>query len=220
MRGMRSALAVAVVLAAVPVAAKRPVQPGFAEPGDIIAAEGYFAHVSAAKGVRAAIRATAAPDAQIYAPQLMRVTAFAAHAVTAPWHTRQLWMSCDGSIAVTHGQWQQGEAIGWYIAIWKRQKRGDYKWVLEQGGGLTAPLPESDMIAAGVADCPVRRARADPAPAADSKAPPAEYSTGHADDGTLTWATEIAPAGRSFTVAIKQDGAMHEVLRATAAPGS
>jgi hypothetical protein len=221
---MRRLLAVMLVLAATPAVAKRPAPPGFAEPGDIIAAEGNFTHVSAAKGIKAAIRATAAADAQIFAPQLMRVADYANRAdlSEAPWHTSQVWMSCDGSVAVTHGTWQQPPAIGWYITIWKRQKGGGYKWVLEEGGPLAAAPADSDMISASVADCPVRRARGTanaPAAPEHGKAPLADYTSGHADDGTLVWATIAAAAGsRSFVLQIKQDGVLHEVLRATAAP--
>ncbi len=228
MRGWRPALTVVLALAATQAAAgKRGTQPGFAEPGDIIATEGNFARLNAAKGIKAAIRATAAPDAQIFAPRLMRVAGYAMPNLTATWHTGQVWMSCDGSIAVTHGEWQQSPAPNrqidaWYITVWKRQQGGGYKWVLEEDGAQTAPLASSDMISASVADCPARRARgsadAPPAPA-HGKAPLPDYTSGHADDGTLAWTTALAPDGRrAFTLQIRQDGVLHEVLRATAAP--
>jgi hypothetical protein len=49
----------------------------------------------------------------------------------------------------------------------------------------------------------------------------ADYTSGHADDGTLVWATTVTADGmRSFVLQIKQDGVLHEVLRTTAAPGA
>jgi hypothetical protein len=233
MRGLR--LGVMMVLALVATqapmpaaAAKRSTQAAFAEPGDIIAAEGNFSHLSAAKGMKVAILATAAPNAQILAPDVMRVTQYADSTtaqLAAQWHTQQLWMSCDGSIAVTHGEWQHGPAkvwpaSGWYATIWQRQKGGDYKWVLAESGALKAPLPESDMIAATVADCPVPRARgaagkSEPAAPDRAKGPAADYLSGHSDDATLEWATmQAADGNRAFVLRLKQDGVLREVLRA------
>jgi len=231
MRGLRPilvmALALAATLAPISAAARRSTQATFAEPADIIAAEGNFSHLSAAKGMKAAIRATAAANAQILAPDVMRVTQYAdstAAQLSAQWHTRQLWMSCDGSIAVTHGEWQRSPATGWYATIWRRQKGGDYKWVLAESGARKTPMPESDMIAASVADCPVRHARGaagkSEAAAPDrGKAPVTDYLSGHSDDFTLEWATSQAADGsRVFVLRLKQDGTLHEVLRAS--PGS
>jgi hypothetical protein len=172
--------------------------------------------------VKAAIRATAVADAEIFAPQLLRVADYVTRAteadLTVPWHTSQVWMSCDGSVAVTHGTWQRPSTIGWFATIWRRQKGGGYKWVLAQGGALAAAPADSDMISASVADCPARRARGvDSQPSAKA---PADYTSGHADDGTLVWATIAAADGRrSFVLQIRQDGVLHEVLRADTAPG-
>lgn len=242
MRGWRAVLATVSALAAVQAPAPTMAQPakrgapaGFAEPGDIIAAEGNFAHFSAAKGLKYAIRATAVPDAQIFAPQLLRVGVYANTAdpsLGANWHTRQVWMSCDGSVAVTHGEWQRPPAKRWYVTVWHRQKDGSYKWLLAQDGAVQTPAPQAamaeadrpalDMIAASVADCPLHRARsaaAQSSTAAPGKAAIPDYQSGHADDATLEWTTTIAAdAGRSFVLRLKQDGAWHEVLRAIAAP--
>ena len=230
MRRVRPALAILLVLAAAQSATQtwgKPGAPaGFAEPSDIIAAEASFSHVAAAKGIKAAIRATAVPDAQVFAPQPMRVADYANSAnLDAHWHTTQVWMSCDGSVAVTHGEWQRAPAVGWYITVWRRQKGGGYKWVLAQGGPLQTLPSGSDMIAASVGDCPARRAhnadagKPGPPPAARGKAPALDHASGHADDATLAWATVITPdSGRTFTLQVRHDGVMREVLRASAAP--
>ncbi len=229
MRAMGIAMAVGLAVAATPVAAKRSPPAGFAEPADIIAAESNFTALSAAKGMTAAIRATAAPNAQIFAPEPLRVTQYIAHAdpkLAVQWHTRQLWMSCDGSVALTHGEWLHGPASGWYVTVWQRQKGGGYKWVLAEHGSPRIPAPESDMISAGVADCPVRHARAAantiaPSSPAHGKAPMPDYLSGQSDDATLQWDTSpAADGGRSFVLRLKRDGLMHEVLHAIAAPGA
>jgi hypothetical protein len=68
----------------------------------------------------------------------------------------------------------------------------------------------------------VRRARSaavQPSAPNHGKAPPSDYTSGHADDATLEWATTVTPDGsRTFALLIKQDSSLREVLRATAAP--
>lgn len=229
MRGLRMGFAVVLTLAATQAVARRSAQAAFAEPADIIAAESNFIHLSTAKGAKAAIRATAVSDAQIFAPQLMRVTEYANSAdikIPAQWHTRELWMSCDGSIAVTHGEWQRSPASGWYVTIWQRQKSGSYKWILAADGVLHSPLPDTDMITAGIADCPVRHAHSivetgKTDASARGKPAVSDYLSGHSDDTTLEWATSPAPDGSpGFVLRLKKDGLMREVLHAGAAPGA
>ena len=58
----RVALAIVLAMMATTAGAKRGTLATFAEPGDIIAAEGNFTHLAAQKGVRAAIRATGRPQ--------------------------------------------------------------------------------------------------------------------------------------------------------------
>ena len=228
MRGYATRLAVVLALVATPATAKRPAPAGFAEPGDIIAAEGTLTRLGNEKGMKAAYRATAAPDAEIFAPQLMRIDAFVKNVsetnLAKNWHTRQLWMSCDGSYGVSYGEWRMQPALGWYIMIWHRQKGGAYKWVLNENGPLSAPLPDSDMISAGVADCPTRRrvdSSAKPARTPEPARPPiTDYTSHHADDDTMTWTTAVAADNsQTFSLSLKQDGAMREVLHTgTAAP--
>ena len=61
------------------------------------------------------------------------------------WQPSTVWISCDGSAGVTFGAFQ-GNGAGWFSTVWQRQKKGDYKWVLDQGGDLAAPLAGADFI--------------------------------------------------------------------------
>jgi hypothetical protein len=218
-------LAIVLALAATPATAKRSAQPGFAEPGDIIATEGAMARLAAAKTMKAAFQATAAAGAEIFAPQLMRMPEFVKivpdNQLAKDWHTRQVWMSCDGSYGVSYGEWRMPPALGWYVMIWQRQKGGAYKWVLNENGPLAAPLPDSDMISASVGDCPVRRGRGNTgaSPNVTPTAQPAlpDYTSHHADDGTMAWTTAVAADNsQTFSLMLKQDGTMREVLQAGA----
>ena len=194
----------------------------FGEPGDIISAEGNFVHIAAAKGTKAAIQATAERDAVIFAPQPTNADAWAERATPAElatrWHTTELWMSCDGSFAVTHGEWQRGDARGWYATVWHREKGGDYQWVLAESGPLATPLPASDMIGASVADCPAHQHGAAPAPVKAPQTGPVDYTSHRADDDTMAWTTATEPGGGyRLSVRLKQNGQMKEVLNAVSA---
>ena len=157
---MRLLLAAAVlVLAAGPVLAQRPAPAHvFAQPSDIVATEIAQARAAREKGP-AAYRQFAAPGAETFAPQPVRVTALPDRPLPAR-NARRIWISCDGSYALSYG----AAGAGWYATIWQRQKKGQYRFVLDQAGPLSAPLPDVDMIDAHAADCPVRAHRPDDAP--------------------------------------------------------
>ena len=195
----------------------------FAEPGDIISAEGAMTRIGNDKGMKAALRATAAPGAEIFAPRLMGVDEFVKTAkeadFTKDWHTRRLWMSCDGSFGVSYGEWRISPALGWFVTVWHRQKKGAYKWVLNENGPLAAPPPDSDMIRAIIADCPAHHRGDAPAraPAAPAGKAAIDWTSHRADDDTMDWTTATETDGsHSFLLRIKQDGMMKDVLRATA----
>ncbi len=219
---------VGALLAAVAIAAPATARdaPTFGEPADIIAAEIAFARLAQDKGQWTAFRATAAPDAKMFAGGPVRVAAFLQGKpnplVSVRWQPYAVWEACDGSYGVTRGAWQRPNSTGWFITVWQRQgKKATYKWVLDQGDVLAAPLAAPEMIAAKLADCPARRFHDDeprrPVPAKPEG--PRDYLTGTSDDGTLDWATVIAADGRrNFTLRLKQDGIMRVVLQAQGQP--
>ena len=152
-----------------------------------------------------------------------------------------VWMACDGSFAVARGAWNGADTnglatTGTYVTVWQRQKHGDYKWVLDLADAGRAPVisgqqDASDMIGATVADCPARhrphitdagapkRDKPPPADAGNHKDGPPDYLTGESSDHTLAWTGAVSAAdGISFTLRLKQNGQMAEVLRIP--PGS
>ena len=205
----------------------------YAEPADIIAAELAFARAARANGQWTAWRETAAANAQMFAPvngttAAVRVDAYVKGRANPPvsmsWDPQSVWMSCDGSYAVTYGAWRKapdtgGPSNGWYVTVWQHQRKGGYKWVLDLGDALAKPLPAPEMIRASLADCPARRAHGMAGPAVDQHrdAPdstPQDYLASEAKDHTLAWSASVSPAGAaSFTLRLKQDGQMREVLR-------
>lgn len=159
MRAARALLIAALGLAAGCAEARRPPETGhmFAQPSDIAATEIAYRRLADAKGFTAATRAFAAPGAEILTPQPVRVAAWGgANRPGLVWSPARIWISCDGSYALSYGGWHEGSANGWFATVWQRQKKGVYRFVLDQGGPLAAPLGDAEMIDAHVADCPAR----------------------------------------------------------------
>ncbi|GEN99553.1 hypothetical protein NSE01_13860 [Novosphingobium sediminis] len=213
-------------------------------PSALIASESAFARLAREKGQWTAFAATATDEAEMFVPQRTLAKAWLKGRANPPqavqWQPSSVWMSCDGSAGVTFGGYQAGSANGWFSTVWQRQKKkGDYKWVLDQGGDLTAPLAGADFITGKVADCvprPRRNPLADeppPPPKLPKGTPPpmrplpgpipplaavpgVDSKDGRSIDGTLVWRSTVLPGGtREWTVWMWQDGKMNEVLKRT-----
>lgn len=188
----------------------------YASPGKIVGAEVAFQQLAQRKGQWTAFRATATPSATMFVPQPVDARDWLKRqkdpSKTVLWQPHQVWMSCDGSLAASYGAWQNtAGGFGYFTTIWQRQKDGGYKWVLDQGDALSAPLEAPEMIAAAVAPCGPARAQGDdaaprprPSRSAETTAQPVPLH-GQSDDGTLAWAVEVAAdCGRVFTVSLSK----------------
>lgn len=226
-----------------PAAAGRPAR-AYANPSALIAADMAFARLAQDKGQWTAFLETADEKAEMFENgRVLAKTALKGRAnpPAAPkWQAHQVWISCDGSAGITHGAFQTGEGpTGDYATVWQRQKKAKdgYKWVLDDGALLPAPLAAPDWIEGKVADCPVRKDSADGAPPPDAKPkkikpedmpprplagpiPPltapagADSKDGQSRDGTLAWRSTVLPGGaREFTAWLWKDGAMREVVK-------
>ena len=185
-----------------------------AKPRAVVAAELAFARMAQEKGQWAAFRQFAADDALMFTPQPTQAKAWlkgrAEPPVAVKWQPYEVWMSCDGSLAVTKGAWQRPNGVGYFTTVWQRQKNGDYKWVLDQGDALKEPLPEPEMIAGQVADC------SKPSPPDIPAA--AGRTVGWSNDGTLQWIVEVKPDNsRSFKVHRWTGSGYEEALRSDVA---
>ena len=253
-RPVRAALALALSfsLLSAPALAQRRGQGGMpgggltpaGNPSALIAAEIAFARLAREKGQWTAFRDTAADDAEMFTPRRVVAKDWLKGRKDPPqavqWATHRAFASCDGSFGVTYGGWTGGADAGWFSTIWERQKKkGDLKWVLDQGEPLAQPLAAPDWIEGKVADCPARRPRSGgeggppPRDAADRPAkkdmpatrplagplPPlaapagSDSKDGQSNDGTLAWRSTVLPDGaREFTVWMWKDGSMAQVL--------
>ncbi len=184
-----------------------------ANPSAVIAAELAFAKLAQDKGQWTAFRETSTGEAVMFVPQ--RVVAHtwlkgrADPPVAVRWQPHQVWSSCDGSYAVTHGAWQRpNNTVGYFTTIWQRQKDGRHKWVLDHGDALPFPLDPPEMIAGKVAEC-------GPKPAFPLKAPPPPppgWLPGQAADNPLVWNTIVEPDGARRVVVSLWNGKAYDVV--------
>lgn len=187
----------------------------FALPSDIIAREIGFARAVREKGQWQAFRDHAAPDAQMFdGDKVVQVQDFVRRrpnpAQPLQWQVHNVWMSCDGATAISYGGWQAGEAHGWFSTVWQRQKKGQYLFVLDQGGVTDKPLPEPEWAEAKVAECGPRGQKAlEFTPALDG-----DHLSGQSSDHSLEWSTAARGDGtRDYVVNVKIGGKLTEVLR-------
>lgn len=204
---------------------------GYADPSAVIAAEIELSRLEQEKGHWQGLGGMAAPNAVVATPALV---------LAGPWlkgrkdpapairrNTQAVWMSCDGGLAVTAGAWTRAGTGGRYMTVWQRQPDGAWRWLAELAASRTQAAPDPDMIAATVADCPERPARAAAAPVPKPGRHPSRHDrpaavppepvdpaqrAGRSPDGTLEWQVSVAPDGsRSMTARLMREGAMREI---------
>ncbi len=199
-----------------------PGRNSYANPSAVIAAEIAFAQLAQDKGQWTAFAATAAPDAVMFIPEMVYAQAWlkgrANPPVAVKWQPHEVWSSCDGTVIVSRGAWQRPNSTGYFTTIWQRQKKGDYKWVLDHGDVLKEPLDKPEMLAAHIADCPDKPRRllvAKPKQTKSKTLPrldPANRS-GKSEDGTLSWVVTVDPSGaRNLSVDWSKDGSIEPML--------
>ena len=50
------------------------------------------------------------------------------------WGPRNVWMSCDGKLAVSTGRFRDPEdQVGTFVTVWQQQQRGEYRWLYDTG---------------------------------------------------------------------------------------
>lgn len=192
-----------------------------ANPSKVIATELAFARAAREKGQWTAFAEYAADGATMFVPEPVDARDWLKRQVNPPravaWQPHQVWSSCDGTLAVTRGAWQRPDgSVGYFTTVWERQRDGEYKWVMDQGDELAAPLEVPVMIGAEVADC--------------SSATPVVMSGPHglkfrkeggSRDWTLYWIVDVLhDSRRTLDVYLWRDGERKSVLRTSVPPAS
>ena len=196
-----------------------------ANPSAVIAAELAFARMAREQGTWTAFRETSTDDALWPSPpgyanvhQDLKDVPNPAQPIL--WGPDAVWVSCDGSFALSTGPATQPNGRrGRFATIWQRQRDEDYKWVLDQGFDLEEGYAEPEMIGARVADCPPGTGRERQRARRPEVQRGGAWASGRSNDGTLEWSTEMAAdCHRTLTVRASQSGTMTEVFRRVSAP--
>src|SRR5882762_4624375 len=97
-------------------------------------AERAFAASAQTDGQWEAFRATAAPDAIMYAPSPVNAQALLAHLPTPAarlnWYPAHTITSCDGTLAFSTGPWSSSSGSGRFTTIWRRDAAG-WRWIYD-----------------------------------------------------------------------------------------
>lgn len=200
------------------------IAPGEAQPSKVVARELAFARAAREDGQWTAFRAFAAPGAVIHgqsgpilADPWLATQSDPDEAVQ--WGPRDVWMSCDGALAVSQGRFRYPSGIvGTFVRVWKRQADEEYLWIYDAGfADNPQPAPRAELppeeeneivvsaidpIRGKVADC-VKRGEAMPAAPASALT----GGTSLSSDGTLRWSWQQDEDGtRSFMAEYFHEG--------------
>lgn len=191
---------------------------GYADPSLIIAAELAFDRLAVEKGQWMAFGRIMAPDAILFRPDPVFAERWLKGRRNPPvpirWETRQVFMACDGSNAISTGIWTVSGSEGGrgrFTNIWRRDK-GGYRLILSHDSPLATVEAargedELEAITARVATCAKRGRPGDrggssqgvppdaavAAPPLDLKQPLPISREDRANDGSLRWRWSVAP---------------------------
>jgi len=213
-----------------------------ANPSAVVKAELAFARLAQEKGQWTAFRETADKDAVMFAPEAVNAQAWLRKRADPPravaWQPYRIFVSRDGGYAASTGPWTQPDGgSGTFTTIWRRQRDGSFKWLLDFGSDTHVPPRDDPIIEGKVADCPARGAGHGPGPGArplmdggdrgkrsrpDKQEPvriaipPPPSGEGQSDDGSLRWRWTSGATERVFEVSMHRQGADEPILRETA----
>jgi len=193
--------------------------PGAAQPSAIVSTEIAYARAAKERGLRAASGDFAAFGAVLHGRNgpvpLEAVAGSLGSRDEAPaWATRQVVQSCDGSLALSAGRFQDAEGfVGNYVTVWVRQADGSFKWTYDVAGrDNPQPPPRAefqdgdivvtaiDAIEGLVATCP-RAGETVPAPPAIPIGEDGASDAKLSRDGTLRWRWEHRADGTKYVSA-------------------
>jgi hypothetical protein len=205
--------------------------PNMANPSAVVAAELGFARLAQTEGQWTAFRETADKDAVMFVPDAVNAQAWlrkrADPAQPVKWQPYRVFVSCDGSHALSTGPWTGPDGTsGTFSTIWRRQKDGGWKWIVDFGSATKIPAQQDVSIEGRIAQCSrpdERRERGKP-PERKVVAipnPPPASGEGQSGDGSLRWRWAKGDTETLFTVTMRTATGEEEVLHETApAPGA
>ena len=209
---MRARLALLALAAAALVAAKPPLrfQP---DPSSVIAAEIAFNRLAQQKGQWTAFAETAADDAVMFVPQRVVAKEWlkkqANPTASVSWSPSIVYVSCDGNLAASTGNWTRPDgAVGYFTTIWRRDKKGRWQWILDHGDTLTTARAAPEFMSGKVATCKRGPDGPPPLPTPGKKGdvPPPPL------DESLVWRADVATDGSRQVTVRMWTGAAYETV--------
>lgn len=210
--------------AAQPEARRGPAHNDYADPSAVIAADLALGRIGQEKGQWQTLRKAAAPGAVLFAPRAVDAATWlkrqAEPAAPTRWQARSVWMSCDGGYAVSRGAWTRGRASGEYLAVWQRQKKGEWKWLVREEAPAADVGEAPEMISGQVAECSGLSRRR---PSGETGSPEAAAVPDPANavsrDRSLKWNIAVGPdCSRTIAIEAWSGTAFAPVYRVRRAP--
>lgn len=179
-------------------------------PATAVEAERAFAADAQELGQWTAFRKWADPTAIMFDPQAVWAQDLLKGRKDPPrsvqWWPARSWTSCDGRTAVNTGPWriEAGKLDGYFTTLWMRQPSGDWRWTVDGGDSLAAPLARPARPAVRRAACINRALRMKSIDRAyrnplNRTAPPGDSGYARSADGTLLFNWTVAADGARRT---------------------
>lgn len=195
---------VLMVSALIALTAARPPMRHQPDPSSVFATEIAFNRLVRDKGQWTAFREMAADDAIMFVPERVVAKQWlkgrADPAQPVSWTPSTIYVSCDGNSAASTGNWAGADgAVGYFTTIWRRDKKGAWKWVLDHRDVLAVPREAPEFLVGKVASCKPR-----PTGDAAASAPPVDES--------LIWSADAAPGGGRHVTVRMWNGSAYDMV--------
>ena len=208
---------------------------GAAQPSDVVAIETAYAREVRDAGALKAATEYGVSDAVMHGDNgpVSVGTFFAQRSASetrATWKPRAVWMSCDGSLAISNGRFQTATGlIGTYATVWQRQSDRSYRFtysLAELDDPQPAPKPapatpkEGDIVVTAmdavqgiVADCPTAESQVPP-PRMEIVPQTTKRGGDQSSDRTLSWLWSHSEGGQKVMESwYFSDGRNQEAVR-------
>ncbi len=182
-----------------------------AAPQTALDAERAFNAAAQEKGQWTAFRAFAADTGVMFVPEPIKAHEWLKDRKDPPksieWWPTESYVSCDGNLAVNTGGWKRPDgSAGYFTTVWIRQADGQFKWLVDGGDTLPAPLPVPEQPKVVRPDCVIKAPTFIPewgGPVSDR---------GNARDATLLWEWKVDSFGARHFKALQWNGKSFAVV--------
>ncbi|WP_327752676.1 DUF4440 domain-containing protein [Sphingobium sp. SJ10-10] len=184
------------------------------DPSSVFAAELAFNRLAQQKGQWTAFRETAADEAVMFTPQRVLAKQWLKGRADPPtsvsWTPSTIIVSCDGNLAASTGNWKRPDgSVGYFTTIWRRDKKGEWKWIMDHGDTLAVAREAPEFLTGKVATC--KRNRDGEGSPPGGKPDKGETPPMSGDD-SLTWSADVATDGSRRVTVRMWNGADYETV--------